>query len=139
MPGYQRNLGHSLTSELELSDNLSVKNIAAYRSSYIYGVTEIGGLGGFVVNAATLADPLLSAAGKTTLTPLLGSRYIGQGTQRIARSQQWSDELQVNYDSKLLTLTAGAIYFHSKDREGGPTAMRGTFSTARLTYIPDCS
>ena len=121
VPGVQRNSGHSLTSELRLSDSISLKNIAAYRKSYVFGASQIGGMGGLVVTPGAVAAV-------PSLAPLLGNRFVDIATHRVVTSEQWSEELQLNYNSRLLTLTLGGIYFHSKDREGGPPFMRGTFS-----------
>ena len=136
VPGVQRNTGHSLTSDFHATDHLSFKNIAAYRKAYLYGVSEIGGLGGLILTpqavpaytAFLVGSGVAAGTAAATAAALTGSRFVDVATQRIARSQQWSDELQANFDSRLVTLTLGGIYFHSKDREGGPDFMRGTFN-----------
>ena len=136
VPGIQRNMGHSLTSDFRASDHLSFKNIAAYRKAYLYGVSEIGGLGGLILTPAAVpaytafltGSGVPAATAAATANALVNTRFIDVATQRIARSQQWSDELQANYDSDLLTVTVGGIYFHSKDREGGPEFQRGTYN-----------
>ncbi len=135
-PSPQRVQGHSLTSTYQISDNLSVKNIAAFRKSSIFSPTPIDGVSSLILTPeaigpfATLiafstvpglgqADPATQgqvigqvAAG---LTPLIGSPYVGIVSQAQGRSKQFSDELQLNYDSDLLTATVGAMWFHSKD------------------------
>ena len=136
VPGIQRNMGHNLTSDFRASDHLSFKNIAAYRKAYLYGVSEIGGLGGLILSPSAVpaytafltGSGVAPATAAATAAALVNTRFIDVATQRIARSQQWSDELQANYDSELLTLTVGGIYFHSKDREGGPEFERGTYN-----------
>jgi iron complex outermembrane recepter protein len=139
VPGYQRNSGHNLTIEFNPTDDLTVKNIVAYRSNYLYGASDLAGLGGLVItpaaNAAIQANPLIAAATRTLINGSVGNRYLGFGTQRLYKNQQFSEELQINYDSDLLDLTVGAIHFSSKEREGGPDTLFS--SKNRYVAIPD--
>ena len=45
----------------------------------------------------------------------VGRNYVFFGSGPNSRSKQWSNELQINYDSDFLTLTLGAVYFKGKD------------------------
>ena len=94
VPGYQRNTGHNLTLEWEASDNVTVKNILAYRSNYMYGASGLAGLGGMVVtpaaNAAIQADTTIAAATRTLVGASVGNRYLDFGTQRLYRNKQWN-------------------------------------------------
>jgi len=45
----------------------------------------------------------------------VGQPYVGIVSGAQSRSEQWSAELQANYDSDFLTATAGAMWFKSKD------------------------
>ena len=109
-PGYSKVWGHSLTSNLRISDSLSAKNIAAYRRSYIYSNAQIDGIGGLV-------------------NPLAGNApFALVGSQNQSLDKQFSDELQFNYDSDLVTLTVGGLYFWQKGRGGGPRGMINTQS-----------
>lgn len=139
VPGYQRNSGHNLTIEFNPTDNLTVKNIVAYRSNYMYGSSGLAGLGGMVVtpaaNAAIQADTSIAAATRTLISANVGNRYLDFGTQRLYKNKQFSEELQINYNSDLLNLTVGAIHFSSKEREGGPESMFS--SKNRYVGIPN--
>ena len=115
-PFDQKVYGHSLTSQFKVSDNITLKNIAAYRYSYIFAATQLDGLGG-LVNVIPALGPV-------------GAPFLVIGSQNLGRSKQWSDEFQLNYDSKLLTLTAGALWFHGSDRSGGLLSIRTTPSFA---------
>ncbi len=141
VPGYQRNSGHNLTFEWKPSDNIRVKNVMAYRSNYMYGASDLAGLGGMVItpaaNAAIQADTTIAAATRTLIGGAVGNRYLDFGTQRLYRNQQWSEELQLNYNSDFLDLTLGGIYFHSKEREGGPDTLFS--SKNRFVAIPDAT
>lgn len=138
VPNRQRTQGHSLTSNLELSDSLSIKNIAAYRKSHLVATSALDGIAGLTFTQQTLAPyatfaafsrigtlfPDVAAATAaipgliTQLQPLVGSPFVMIGTQPETVSKQWSDELQLNYNSNAVTLTAGAIWFHSDERSG---------------------
>ncbi len=127
LPGNLRNSGHSLTAQYRLSDSISFKNIAAYRSNYLDGaISEIGGIGGLVLTQAGATRLNLPASS-------VGQRFVDVATNTQTRSKQWSDELQLNYDSKLVTLTTGAIWFHSKDQTGVPIGIR---TTSSLVFFP---
>ncbi len=147
--------GHSLTSTWQASDNITVKNIAAYRKSRIFGVSAIDGLSNLtftqdaLVPFATLSAVSTLGAGFFALTPeqqgatigqfaaglqpFVGGRMLLTGSGASSLTKQWSDELQVNYSSDALQVTVGALWFHSKDEAGGPEGMRNTTS---LTLPP---
>ncbi len=129
IPTDQKTYGHSLTSTLELTDDLSIKNILAYRNSHIFAPSAIDGFTALPLTQAAIA-PLaayLSAIGggpaatiAAGLQSRIGQPVAGIGVQAETYSKQWSDELQINYNSALLTVTAGAIWFHSDDIAGAP-------------------
>ncbi len=132
----QRVTGHSLTTTWRASDSLTIKNIMAYRSTYMFTATSIDGIGGLPLTPAAFDAYALFAAKQSpsyqfapaavlagTKAALTSAGYPGSPfgaivTAPLSSGKQWSDELQINYDSKLLTLTAGAMYFHSKDAQG---------------------
>ena len=123
-PGFQRVQGHSLTSNLKLSDNLSLKNIFAYRKSFIVASSDLTGAGSLVVTPALA--PFLGAAA--------GTPYVLSGSTSFSAASQYSDELQLNYNSDLLTFTAGGLWFHIKSRTGAPDGFVG--ASIILSPIP---
>ena len=116
LPSYVRNWGDSVTAELRVNDHLSFKNVFAFRSAYLRANNQIDGLGGLTVTPA-LASFIPGFA------PIVGSPFAVLAIQQITRSDQWSDELQGNYNSTPLTLTAGLMYFHNKGTGGGPPGL----------------
>ena len=86
-------------------------------------------------NAVIQADTTIAAATRTLINANVGNRYLDFGTQRLYRNKQWSEELQVNYDTDFMNLTFGGIYFRSKEREGGPDTLFS--SKNRFVGIPD--
>ncbi len=130
IPTDQKTYGFSVTSNLRLSDSVSIKNIFAYRWGHIFAPSPIDGFSGLPFTAQTVV-PLATfqaiAGGLPTsfiptiaagLTPLVGQPFVGLGVQAESYTKQYSDELQINYDSDFLTATAGAIWFHSDERNG---------------------
>ncbi len=111
-PGYSQNYGHSLTANLQVSDNISIKNILAYRYTYTYSTYEFDGIGP-LVNAAPQLGPV-------------GAPFTLITLQNEGSARQYSNETQVNYDSKLVTVTAGAVYFHFSGQQGPPVGFRAT-------------
>jgi len=114
VPGVEHNKGVNLTSELRLTDSLSLKNIAAYRQSDIYAASQIDGAGGLV------------------LPVLQNTRFLVTVDNAIGVNQQWSDELQLNYDSKWLHLTSGALFFRQRDLSGAPPGLPNNFAFALI-------
>ena len=108
IPVYQTVSGHSLTSTYVISDRLTAKNIFAYRKSYLFATSAIDGFSGLTITPQ--AAPLLGLPAF-----LVGSPFVGIASQPESRSQQTSDELQLNYESDFLTATVGASWFMSRD------------------------
>jgi len=141
VPNDQEAMGHSLTSTYEISDNLSVKNIFAFRKSYIAAPGTIDGVSSLIITSEAIppfaqlaAGSALVAAGldprdpanlaafltayqqaTQALTPLIGSPFVGVAGMPEARSRQFSDEIQFNYESDFLTATVGGVWFTAKD------------------------
>jgi iron complex outermembrane recepter protein len=139
--GPQHAEGHNLTSTYQISDNLSIKNIFAYRKSFIFATAPLDGLSSLTLTPQALgplatfygisglarqginvADPANAALVQATirgiatgLQPALGSPFLGIASASEGRTKQISDELQLNYDSKRLTATVGALWFNAKD------------------------
>ena len=126
VPSYARDWGDSLTATLQVNDHLSFKNVAAYRSSYVRASGQLDGAGGLVITPTTAAAFGLPAS-------LVGSPFVVFSIQQVTTSKQYSDELQANYNSKLLTLTLGGLYFHNQGASGGPP---GEPNDVILSIIP---
>ena len=124
VPGFQRVYGHNITTNLRINDQVALKNIIGYRKSYIFGASNITGAGG-LVNIFPFLGPV-------------GSPYVLLESQVGNSVTQWSEELQVNYDSKFLTLTTGAIYFDLDTKEGsvGAASRLMQFTTVPGGIIP---
>lgn len=130
VPNDQEAQGHSLTSTYQISDNLSVKNIFAFRKSYLSGPASIDGLSSLIITQesilpfavlsafSTLPPDQAQAAIPTfvqNLTPLIGSPWVGVAGSPESRSRQYSDEIQFNYTSESFVATVGGVWFLSKD------------------------
>ena len=131
VPGKQSYTGHNVTMNWRATDEISAKAIFAYRRSYLYGASALAGMSGMVVTPAAAAAIQADASGLISRgepRPLLcqaavGNRYHESGTQRVYRNEQWSGELQLNYNDDRMDFTAGGIFFHSSEQEGGPSTM----------------
>ncbi len=118
-PGINKTYGHNLTADLQIDDHMSIKNILAYRYTYNFSTYQLTGLGGLVNTIAALGP--------------LGAPFVPLEIQNSTVSRQVSNEFQFNYDSKLATVTVGALYFHGSDRNGGPP---GAPSNYVLRFLP---
>ncbi|MCB2077471.1 MAG: TonB-dependent receptor [Novosphingobium sp.] len=156
IPRRQRVYGHSLTATWQATDQITVKNIASYRQSEVFAPSAIDGTAGLtftpqalVPYATFLGISSLAAQGVDVtnpangllvqqtiggiaqgIAPLIGGRILGTASQASSIAKQWSNELQVNYTSEKLNLTAGALWFRSRDQAGGPVGQQNTFSFA---------
>ena len=108
VPATQKVQGHSVTSTYQISDELSVKNLFAFRKSFIFNTSALDGFAGLPITAE--AAPLFGLPAF-----MVGQPFVGLGIQTTSRSEQISDEFQLNYDSDFLTATAGALWFQGKD------------------------
>ena len=104
VPGNMKSLGHNLTLNLELANALTLKSISAYRKVNAYGTLDNLGLGQLFYPGSP--DPF----------------YV-QVSQNINRQKQWSEELQLNYNSDLVTLTLGGLYYREKVVTGAPDGL----------------
>ncbi len=120
--------GHSLTSTYEVSDNLSIKNLLAFRKSFIFNTSALAGFDGLPLTAS--AAPLFGYP-----APLVGQPYAGIAIQITSRSEQISNELQINYDSDFLTATAGALWFEGKDWTNESRQQNTVFFTPSLNGV----
>lgn len=132
LPGVMRISGHNLTTTIHAADNITIKNIASYRTTYLNAaVSQIGGLGGLIITPAAAAAAALQTPA-VSLAANIGQRYMDTGTNVQNFSWQASDEFQINYTSDAVDLTAGAIYYRSHDVSGTPLGVRTTAASLAL-------
>lgn len=145
--GYTKAYGHNLTTEWQVSDGLSIKNITAYRQVRVYGPSSIMGVDGLEYTAAAKAfftSPQAFLGGGSYAGILringdqpIGSYFAGYASHTYGRYHQISSELQANYDSNLLTLTAGALWYRSKELNSGVTGFSQNFSWSPIPTTSD--
>ncbi len=132
--------GHSLTMNYQVNDQVSLKNIAAYRSSSVESTASLLGIDSLTIpaSAAPLYAAFLESRGLPATSAAaaaaaeIGKQYMFLGSGPVSRSKQWSDELQLNYDSDFLTLTLGGLWFKGKDHVN----EHGQQNTVSFTALP---
>ena len=150
----QKVTGHSLTANWQVSDSISLKNVASYRKAEVFTPSPIDGLSTLTFpQAAVQPFALFSAFSQVpnfgSLPPavqagiiaqyagglqnFVGSRFGIIASQSGSESKQWSDELQLNYTSGNLNVTAGALYYKQRDRSGAPGGLQ---NTVQLGFLP---
>jgi len=122
----QMNQGHSLTSTYTASDNLTIKNILGYRNSFMWATVPIDGMSALPITQAA------SNAFGGAFNAVVGQPWVGIVSGAQSRSKQWNAEIQVNYDSDLVTATIGAMWFKSEDH----TAEHWLRNTTSFATIP---
>jgi len=114
-PGHAESWGHNLTAVWDFDDEVSIKNILAYRKADLeMPGYQLDGVGGLTVGAGTIP-------------------FILVGNNAGNDQTQWSNELQLNVELEQLTLTAGAIHFHDDQETGGIDSEFNTFQFAAIT------
>lgn len=99
VPSEIKATGHVLTATWQATDAITVKNVAAFRKSTYFGpLNDLYGTGG------------LFAAPNTPFFTVV--------TLSAGQDKQWSDELQIDFESSLFHLTAGGIYFKQENAKG---------------------
>jgi iron complex outermembrane receptor protein len=126
-PAYAKNWGDSLTATYQPIDHLSLKNIVAYRESYVRANDQLDGLGGLTITRAL-------AAFIPAFAPIVGSPFETLAIEQVTTSKQWSEELQAVYDSKYLTLTTGGLYFHLKTQSGGAPGLPNDITLSPVPF-----
>jgi len=125
----QKNEGHNLTFNYEFSEGIVLKNVFGYRESNIFGASPLDGFSSLILTSDAVVPAATIYAAQNDLlgqlpsviaqfTQAVGSPYVGTVNQAQGRNKQISDELQLNYESDLLTATLGALWFKSKDYTG---------------------
>ncbi|HJQ15950.1 MAG TPA: TonB-dependent receptor [Allosphingosinicella sp.] len=104
VPGKMTSQGHTLTANLNLTDQLTLKSISAYRKVSAFGTLDNMGFGQMFYPGSS--DPFYALV-----------------SQNINRQKQWSEELQLNYNSDFVTVTAGALYYKEKVVTGSPDGL----------------
>lgn len=147
--------GHSLTSTWQASDSLSFKNVFGYRKSYLFTASSLDGFSALTITPESI-QPLATLIAFSTLPPdqaaaaipglmaqlgpLVGSPYLGLASQPENRSEQISNELQLNYNSDFVTATAGLLWFQGKDWTGeGLLQNTVSFSPIPFGVLPNAN
>ncbi len=164
MPRQQRTQGHSLTATWNASDNITVKNIFAFRKTNVFAATQLDGISTLTYTQAlgnafapiaafgVLGTPTgaflginsqldaLNAANNPAfmalvVNPNVGKRLAIYASQATVLAKQYSDELQLNYSSDKLQVTIGGLWFKSEDESGGPIGMQNTYSISAVNFL----
>lgn len=122
----QENEGHNLTGVWEINDAWMSKAIIGYRESDLAAITDISGTSGWLVGPVGAAVPFVP--GLLDGPFAADARFCFICSNSFSTSEQWSAELQLDYDSDFMTLTMGALYFDSEDESGSPVNSRGVYA-----------
>jgi len=130
-PSFNKASGHNLTLNWQATDSLSFKNVASYRSTESLALSSIMGFEGLEVTPIISSFPGFGTR--------LGQMIVGYAGVNYGKYSQFSNELQANYESDLVTLTAGAMYFRSKELSSGLPGSPTNFGlfVGQLSYNPD--
>jgi iron complex outermembrane receptor protein len=110
--------GHTLTMDYKVNDTVSLKNILAYRwTEQLPPWQEISGVDGLVNQGGpaflTLGFLPFFQGGAAAVNSTIGAPLGIRPTASGGTDEQWSDEFQVNLDTKFVTLTAGGLSYYT--------------------------
>lgn len=120
VPGVLRTSGHNLTITAQLTDQLSLKNITAYRKAFSYSAATVLGRDGLVIT------PSLAAI-IPSFSPLIGRQFLSYDGNNQGDNKQFSNELQFIYTGHRATVTVGGLYYYEKIRNGSVPGMAANF------------
>jgi iron complex outermembrane receptor protein len=121
LPSQFKNEVHILTAQWRATSNLKFKNTFGYLRNTTAATNDLDGLGGLLNSVAALG----------TVGQPIG---IYKNTVSVT-NKQWSDELQINFDSKFVTVTAGFLHFDYKG-VSGPRDYRPGQLNVKANYTP---
>jgi iron complex outermembrane recepter protein len=109
--------GHTLTLTAPIGDSVSIKNLTAYRKTHMDTSNQLDALGGLIAtNGVPPGTPLL---------PLINSTLSDQ--------RAFSNELQLNIDTRWVKSTVGYLHYYSRTVEGGfPNMTNAPFGSGLL-------
>jgi iron complex outermembrane receptor protein len=105
-PGHATNSGTNLTMDYDATDHIKLRDIVAYRYARTQANNQLDGLGGI------------------QLAP--GLPFLGIVNSTLEHDNQFSNEMQFNYNASWVTFTAGWLHFDSHQSEGGPPGAANT-------------
>ncbi|EHJ61731.1 TonB-dependent receptor [Novosphingobium pentaromativorans] len=110
--GMTKSQGHNLTLEWSATDNLTLKNIAAYRTSETTNtLTQLDGLGGLQLPATSGGFPFV---------------FVLNNSSNDDRT--FTNEFQLNYSTDRVNVTAGLLYFDYHQVAGGAPNLYNVLS-----------
>ena len=121
-PGNLTTIGHSLTAQYELSDDIKVKSITAYR-------TQREDTGGNAIDGGSWIGTPLTAA---TLGIPVGTPWTLISSIARRAQHQWSEEAQVIGNTGPFDWIAGVYYFNEVGAQDDPV-LSGFFGSGILT------
>jgi len=137
--------GHNLTATWEINEKMTLKNVFAYRESFVWAPVDLG-LGGMdpylFINGTIAYYAGLAGYPPQALDPEYPYApgdlfYCFACANPYSEDEQTSNELQFNYDSDLVTLTLGALYFEQEGLASGPPGAAGTMTNATFVNGPN--
>ena len=140
-PGLTENWGHNLTAQYWVNDDISLKNILAFRKTKNEGTFQLDGLGG-LVNVGIpdflgfppgLAIPFGPGGNPKLASFVTGAPFVFLGNNGYEREYQWSDELQLNVNKDWVTFTAGFLHFYDHNTTAGFPGGYNTTITQVIT------
>ncbi len=128
LPREQTVQGHRLYLEWEINDEFSLKNTLAYRQAEIYTPADISGTSGWV------AGPFAGFLPGGPFSPEDPFCFICSLSD--SDGDQWSNELQLDYDSEFASVTAGLLYYTSDDTSGSPRNAANLYGPQSVGAFP---
>jgi iron complex outermembrane receptor protein len=131
-PSRTKNYGHSLTATWRANEAITVKNVAAYRYMlWDAPFVDFSGAGGLI---NTGSPAFIGVLGPALAASTVGAPVVLQTAATTGHDLQWSDEFQVNAETRLATLTAGLYYYEQKSIRGPGGVSSGLGRARSATF-----
>ena len=122
-----RNEMHILTLRWKANDHLSFKDTFGYLKNNYTNLNDIAGIGGLINMAGPPGTPLaITTPGNNALGPI-GAPVVYASDLAAGGSKELSNEFQINYNSRPVTITAGYLHYDIKINSTAPGDLKTSY------------
>jgi len=118
---------HILTARWKATDSLSFKNTFGYLKNNYTNINDIAGIGGLINKLGPPGTPLAETTpGNNALGPI-GAPVVYASNLGAGGSKELTNEFQVNFNSRPVTVTAGYLHYDIKINSTAPGSTRTSY------------
>ena len=135
-PSHIKVYGQSLTATYRVNDVLTLKDIAGFRfTRSISPSQDVDGIGGLFNTGAAFFRSFVTPAAAAAQ---VGAPFLLQQSGVDFAAKQWTNEFQVNLDTRWATVTGGLMYYRQSANYGqsGEASQFGYARSSSFVVLP---